>query len=224
MRNLSGVVVLFFACCFSFGYASEAIAEYRESGRKKTDGRGLSMSFLEKKLMSTADLVKLARVKSSGAVAEQYRQSLPIPVIKSEGLRVVFLYSPALALPKQPVKLNPPQYMLQLSALTGNLFEIRSVNSGDFGQSHGASDLIGTFMMPEGMTFETFIHKQDSLFQLYDTLMPEFVLRRTTASEETRKSAKEFDRLFHILSEPPLLPYYRAAGKEFFDWLAQINR
>lgn len=61
--------------------------------------------------MKVADLVKSARMKSGGVVSEQHRQSLPVPLFRNGNLLIAFLYCPALALPKQPVKMSPPSIL-----------------------------------------------------------------------------------------------------------------
>lgn len=169
-----------------------------------------------------ADLVKSARIQSSGTVPEQSRQSLPVPVFRNGNLLIAFLYCPALALPKRPVKMSPPQHIVFLRADTGSLVELRAITSKDFGQNHRPGELIGTFGIPEKMTVEDFIIKLDRLYGLYDILLPEFALRKTKTDPRIKAAAREFNALFPLLSEPPLKPYYRSLGMEYFNWVDEI--
>ena len=174
--------------------------------------------------MKVADLVKSARMKSGGVVSEQHRQSLPVPLFRNGNLLIAFLYCPALALPKQPVKISPPQYLVLLRPDTGSLVELKAVAPRDFGQTHKPGEMIGTFALPEKMTVEDFIIKLDRLYGLYDILLPDFALRKTKVDPRTRAAAREFNLLFPLLSEPPLKPYYRSLGMEYFNWVDEIAR
>jgi hypothetical protein len=211
--------------CYPSLPANGVITAPPQSGWQITNGgRSYRMSSTEQKFMKTAELVRLARVKSVETIAEQFRQSLPIPVVYSDGLCVLFLYCPALALPRQPVKMNPPHYLVRLNASTGALEEVRPATAKEFGQTHGPADLIGTFAMPQGMTVQEFMQKLDRLYKVYDALLPEFAARSAAVSQEAKTAAREFAQLFELLSEPPLRPYYRAAGKGFFPWIDQASR
>ena len=174
--------------------------------------------------MKVTDLVKRARMKSGGLVSEQHRQSLPIPAFRNGNLLIAFLYCPALALPKQPVKMGPPQYVVFLQPHTGAVVELKAVAPSDFGQYDKPSDMIGTFGLPEKMTADDFTVKQDRLYGLYDILLPEFALRKTKADPRVKAAAREFNALFPLLSEPPLKPYYRSLGIEYFNWVDEIAR
>lgn len=177
------------------------------------------------KYMKVKHLSRLALAKTEGSVADvSIRQLLPIPVIHRGGLQIVFLFCPALALPKQPVKMAPPQYMLTLNAVTGEREEFHAVTSKDFGLSHQRNELVGTFAIPDGMTVDEFSQKLDRLFEIYDELLPAFVQNEITPSDDIKKATDEFQQLFGIVSEPPMLPYYRAAGKEFFAWVDRFSR
>jgi len=177
------------------------------------------------KYMKIKHLNRLALANAEGSVADvSIRQLLPIPVIHRDGLRIVFLICPALAIPKQPVKMAPPQYMLSLNAVTGEREEFHAVTSRDFGLSHQRNELVGTFAIPDGMTASEFSHKLDRLFEIYDELLPVFVQNEMRLNDDIKKATKEFQQLFVIVSEPPMLPYYRAAGKDFFTWVDNVSR
>jgi hypothetical protein len=170
-----------------------------------------------------ADLVKSARTKSGGVVSEQHRQSLPVPVFRNGNLLIAFLYCPALALPKQSVKMSPPQYLVLLRPDTGSLVELKAVAPRDFGQTHKPGEMIGTYALLAGMTSDQVLQATDRLYRLYDLLLPGFYARPMSAGQEIIKAAKEFKELFRLLSESPLQPYYRFWGKDFFNWIDQVS-
>jgi hypothetical protein len=183
---------------------------------------GRFMSLNEVKLKNVEEIVRLAQMSASGAVADEFRQSLPIPIREAEGLRLAFFFCPALARPGQPVQLGPPQYVIRLDAATGGMLELRKVEPKDFQQSHNPGDIIGTFGMPAGLTTEEFMARRAALYKAYDALLPEFAAGRSRVSPDIKSQAVDFQKMFSLLSEPPLRPYYQATGKDFFKWLDYV--
>jgi len=182
----------------------------------------LSMPSNPPRFKNIAELTRHARIQAAGVAADEDRQSLPIPVLRAKGLRVIFFFCPALAKPGQPVGLRPPHYQAVLQPETGKLEELRAVTPRDFGQQHDETEVIGTFALPEGMSAEAFISKRDQLYGLYDILLPEFVAGRSVSDQRIRSVAKEFRQIFSVLSEPPLRPYYDSVGDKFFIWVEQL--
>ena len=156
-------------------------------------------------------------------VTDQDRQSLPVPVLDSAGLSLVFLYSKAVVRPKQPAILYPPRFLVRLSATAGDVVEQREVLPEEFGQASTPSEVIGTYALPDGMTLDEYKKMLDRLYALYDILIPAFASGKSPAGSDTVLAANEFRRIFSILGEYPLLPYYQATGKGFFDWIENLS-
>lgn len=173
--------------------------------------------------MKTEQLVRVGYINSEGAAGDGMRQSLPIPHKAPNGLRVDFFFCPALARPQQPIVLYPPIFLTTLHADSGQLDMLRSVEPRNFGQAHGRDDPIGTFGMPSGMTVDEFIEKRSTLYETYDVLLPAFARGVTPGDPKLKRAAQDYTTLFELLSEPPLLPYYRAVGAEFFAWVARMR-
>ncbi len=173
--------------------------------------------------MDIAMLARQAYIQSIGRITDQDRQSLPIPVLDPAGLSVVFLYSKSVVRPKQPVILYTPRFLVRLSATTGNIVEQREIMPEEFGQACPPSEIIGTHTLPDGMTLDEYKRMLDRLYELYEILLPAFASGKSHAGRGNGMVAKEFERIFSILSEQPLLPYYRATGKDFFDWIENIS-
>ncbi len=72
--------------------------------------------------------------------------------------------------------------------------------------------------MPAGMTANDFVQKRTRLFAIYDELAPAFGRQQPSVASHA-PLAREFLKLFDALHEPPLKPYYQAAGQAFFDWV-----
>jgi hypothetical protein len=171
---------------------------------------------------TTVELVKLARIYSSGVVPDEFRQSLPIPVRTPAGTGFRFFFCPAQARPKEPTQLAPPAHALLLQAEHGQFVELRAVNSADFGQKHPAHQPIGSVAMPAGWNYETYLEHQTRFYKLVDYLLPYFTAQTNSLSQEGRHFAREYLDLFQKLSEPPLLPYYESAGETFFAWIRRV--
>lgn len=170
--------------------------------------------------MTTKDLYRQARIQSSGVVPDEWRQSLPIPVLFEGELRMVFWFAPAVVSPTEGARLAPPQYLCRLNPKDGKLEELRAVTPSFFGKSDDAKTPLGAFRLPEGMTAEQFLQNQDLLFELYDKLAPPFAAGQP-ADGEFKALIGDFRRLFKQLSEPPLHPYYRKVGQDYFQWLGE---
>lgn len=188
--------------------------------RVENDLEEVIMADSKTKFIPTVEIVRRALMQASGVVADEDRQSFPIPVIQDNEPWIIFLFSPSLAKPKEPTKLYPPGYFLRLNAKTGVFKELLSVTPRNFEQNHSSEEIIGEISMPAGMSFEEFIHQRNRLYELYDMLLPVFFAECEMEDRQLNVSSKEFITLFRLLSEPPLWPYYRAKGSEFFDWIA----
>jgi hypothetical protein len=112
--------------------------------------------------------------------------------------------------------------LLSLDA-SGRFEELRAVTSREFGQFHRPDEIIGTYGLPEGMTYEQYDQKLARLNEVYDVLLPEFGAGRSGVRPEVVSAAKEFTDLFDLLSEPALKPYYAFLGRDFFAWIDQIS-
>jgi hypothetical protein len=198
---------------------------YDASASATTTEKNESMSPASTRFKKMEELVRLGRLYSAGAVADEFRQSLPIPRRSPDGLRVDFFFCAAFARPGQPVVLGPPHFLIAVHADSGQLDYLRAVGPKDFGQSHGKDESIGTFGMQEGMRVEEFMDKRATLYATYDILLPAFARGGMAVVDDgVREAAREYKVLFRILSEPPLLPYYHALGQEFFTWVAHTGR
>jgi hypothetical protein len=62
------------------------------------------------------------------------------------------------------------------------------------------------------------------MFDLYPSLVLAWQGKMSPRHDGLRQPAQEFLRLFGRLSEPPLIPYYYALGKQFFDWVREAAK
>ena len=167
--------------------------------------------------MDFEELMRQARILVADKVPEQSRQSLPIPARLSKGLHVGFMFAPSQAMPGLN-RLAPPNWVAWLLPSTGTLAALQPVTPALLGQQHDPRQMIGEFRLPAGMTAEAYLIERHKLLDLYATLMPAWDGGLPPQQPGLKGPAAEFLRLFGLLSEPPLIPYYHALGAPFFDW------
>lgn len=201
-------------------YMADITLDHRDNNYLK----GVSMAECKANFVKMSDMNRRAFMQASGVVADEDRQSFPIPVIQHGEPWIIYLFSPSLARPKAPTKMSPPTYTIQLNASTGKLKKLLTVTPRDFNQKHETGEMIGELAMPAGLSFEDFTRKRDRLYELYDELLPVYFANCKIEDSTLHASAKEFKQLFDLLSESPLWPYYRSVGGNFFDWISENQR
>lgn len=180
------------------------------------------MAYGQTALMKVEALIQQARFHPAGALPTETHQSYPVPVRGKEGLRVLFMYCPSHASMEEGLVLLAPYYVAYLNAVTGVFEEMRRVTPKELGRPDQPDQRIGAYVMPPGISREEFVVLQAQLYEGYDALMPLFLAGQTRASPETKRLASEFRRLFLLITEAPLEPYYSVVGQDFFHWLDQI--
>jgi hypothetical protein len=172
-----------------------------------------------------ANLYPLARLRASGAVPDEARQSLPIPVRKSGGAQVLFFFCPAQLSAREGLRVAPPDYLERIDPATGALVELRAVTPADFGQRHAPDEPLGSVALAADLTPEQYVALRSQLFALYDRLLPAFAAgAERSPGDALRRDARELRAAFERLREEPLAPYYAAIGAEFFAWLEAVAR
>jgi len=163
-------------------------------------------------------------VSRSMTLPDETRKSAPIPVRGAKNLEIVFLFSPSRLSPKEGAFLSAPTHRMTLNAQTGKFEGLKAIKPADLGVADKPGQEIGLYQQPAGVTVDEAIARQNRLYELYDILLPPFAAQRANLSEEQRKFAVEFQKLFPQVTEPPLEKYYRTVGKEFFNWIDQAAR
>lgn len=176
--------------------------------------------------MSFSQLMKLGRTQAGEQVAEQSRQSLPVPVPAraDRPLRIAFMYCPSQALPGVN-RLAPPSQVVWLDPATGALIAVRAVTPQSFGRQDPPDEVLGEFRLPPGMTADNYLALRERLLQLYDRLFPVWAQSAKPPQDEAlTAAAREFLQIFGQISEPPLIPYYYSLGLAYFDWVRVAAR
>jgi hypothetical protein len=103
---------------------------------------------------------------------------------------------------------------------------MKNVTPAALGVNDEPGKMLGRFGLPERMTSDQYLAEQGRLYESYDFLLPIWAsgLKLEEASDQPRAVSHEFRRLFATVSEPPLEPYYRAVGRDFFGWIDRGTR
>lgn len=172
------------------------------------------------------EIIALVQAGPAASLPDETHQSFPIPLPPSSGsLRIAFLFAPSHLQRDVGLVLSAPASIAFLSASTGEVLEKGPVTPADLGVRHAAREVLGPFRLPEKMSAEEYAAQRERLYNAYDALLPAFAAGRRGAAldERTRSAAREFLALFGRLSEPPLAPYYRSLGKDFFLWIERAT-
>ncbi len=149
--------------------------------------------------------------------------SHPIPMRGSQGPLAAFLYCGANLVYGEGIYLLPPGHMAFVNCDDAKPIELRPVQPADFGQNDAQDEFLGLHKAREGVTEEEFRANKALLYQSYDLLFSPFAANHTDLSLEAKQSVQNFKYLFEQVTEEVLLPYYHAAGRDFFTWLDTVS-
>src|ERR1700722_5464298 len=171
--------------------------------------------------LPVTQLIKQARLYPAQALPKLTHQSYPIPVRGGRaGIQVLFFYGRGEIIePRDGLKIWSPEYIAYVNAITGKFEELKAVAQGDFGQKNPADKPIGKYLTLAERLVAEFANKLALWFQAYDAIFPSFASGAYGLTPELQQAARDFARLTPEILEAPLMPYYQAAGREFFEWL-----
>jgi len=181
----------------------------------------------KKRFKSIEELTQLAEREIGFFEGGGPSQSLPVPVRRQRQVLIAFMVY-FYAFKPDMSWVSPPGEVIWLDPVSGKLIAKTNVTPADFGQPTPRSFDEGMkewkFSMPPGMTVDSFDKLNDRLFVLYDILFEVWATKPSTRSSALHATAREFVKAFDAISEPPLLPYYNALGREYFEWVRALAR
>jgi hypothetical protein len=178
-------------------------------------------------LKKIRELVALAQSGPGASLPDETHQCYPIPLpATASSMKVAFLYSPSHLQRGVGLVLSAPNHEALLDLASGRTVEMKKVTPAELGVNDEPGKNLGRSGLPEGMTPEQYLAEQGRLYDSYDVLLPIWAsgLKLEEATDQPRAVAHEFRRLFARVSEPPLVPYYRAVGRDFFGWIDRAAR
>ena len=150
------------------------------------------------------------------------RQSLPVPIRRQDQSLIAFMFCFYTFMPDL-VQIWPPDTVVWLDPVDGKLIAKTAVSPADFGQTPPANEgFEWKFSMPPGMTTDSYAELRKHFFALYDALFEVWATSPSARSSALQNAAREFLNIFDWVSEPPLLSYYNALGREYFEWVQAL--
>lgn len=116
-----------------------------------------------------------------------------------------------------------PVYVVYVDARTGSKLGdtgyLNEARPAHFGIPDPAGQVVGHWDDPNALPQERIPVLVARIHAALDTLLPLYADENRPWTEEATKAAREVRDLFPLAAEPGLWPYYRAEGRELFDWV-----
>ena len=174
--------------------------------------------------MTTSEVYQRAVPILAGLLSDATRQGLPVPVRRGEALRLAVIVCPVVIGGPNGTVIGVPTHVGEFALATGELDELRTVTPAEFGQPVAPDGVLGTWQPAPELTFARVRELRAQLFADLDILLPAFARDDRAPAAPVVEAARRFEPAFALLGEPPLAPWYRALGRDFFDWLDRLPR
>jgi hypothetical protein len=125
--------------------------------------------------------------------------------------------------PEQGLQVWPPHYSAQFGAEDAKFLEIRSVQPGDFNLKDDPNAPIGPAPALQVKLEAEYLTKLLAWLQAMDALMPAFVAGQAALPPNSKQTARDAQKLYEAVAEPPLKPYYAFVASSFFTWLGKVS-
>jgi hypothetical protein len=167
---------------------------------------------------TTEALVKLAGTSPARwrGIPREASQSYPVPIKVDGELRLAFLfYRKRVAPPADPI-ITVPRNLLQVTWAAGTIAAVMKLPEGFFKLPVPDDGVLGPYKLAPEITIPIWHDKRAALFALYDQLLPAY--EQGVPLDDALQ--QQFWAAFEELVEQPLLPYYQALGRDFFNWIS----
>jgi hypothetical protein len=148
--------------------------------------------------------------------------TLPMVCYDADRLMLVNMFYWTRSIPNEGMYITDPQYIGMADLLSGDFKFIKQ-----FEDAWQPKELLPAPWMHTPYRFEKpeeILAEYDSLYALYDRLIPFFVSRNRLPSNDSVADAKQYLLVFDRHAEKPLLPYYQKFGGSFLDRVREIAR
>jgi hypothetical protein len=151
-------------------------------------------------------------------VAIELLASWPIPEQGKNGVGFWFFYYASFGPPPaKEFKLYPPCWRVWISQDDGAISQLERIEPKHVGLDVKERQPFATHAWPRDWTLEVADRKRAELLEAYETVLPLWQKRK--GEQADLPEVADFRKRFLELTEPPLIPCYRALGKNFFAWL-----
>ena len=172
--------------------------------------------------MTTSEVYQRALPILAGLLSDSTRQGLPLPVLRDGAIRLAVLVCPVVLGGPDGTVIGVPTHVGEFELGSGELALLRTVVPADFGQSPRPDGVLGTYRPGPELTFQRTGELRQQLFADADAIIPAFARADRNPPPDVAEAARRFEQTFAALQEPPLAPYYRALGRDLFDWIDRL--
>jgi hypothetical protein len=175
-------------------------------------------------LRTSRELVESARARAATSMPTESYQSYPIPGEARGARRVTFLHGISRLEFGSGLYLIAPSFRIDLDAATGGVLDATPIAPSDLGVADEPGKTLGRFGLPKGVSPEDYVKAREALLDAYDRLLGPWYAGEVPpeTGRSSRAAAPEMKRVFAVVGEPPLAPYYAAVGRAFFAWVNEL--
>ncbi len=178
---------------------------------------GRYLSCRREELMTFEDLIDRARHTTAQVYPTQTFQSQPIPGRSGNRPTVMFMYGPQAVRPGS-ITYWATEHFVEFDAQTGALLSTREYHGPVPPGFRG-----GDFSLPPGMSLAQFEDKRTEYYAALERVRWPYA-DQATPTPELVAAARSVRDLAPLVLEPPLMPFYRAVGADFFAWIDRTAR
>ena len=150
-------------------------------------------------------------------LSEQHRLSLPFPAKVEGRYWIGFLVYQAIPRHAKPSVIYPPVHLVCLDPASLALHKRISILPSGVVASHSPRESIGEYGIPAGMGYQDYLDAANRLSKLVPSLCNR--MNRPDEKPDLSPEGAQYQRLFQLLAEAPLKPYYQHFGRDFFKAL-----
>lgn len=161
----------------------------------------------------------LKQINTNSAVRENIPMGLgmgfPVLSIKDDRLLVTVFYYRSVLRPEDQTLLMPPEYLLTFDYPSGKLTSFENLRLDTRYSKTDFDKPLGTFRHEAVKHLDRSEYKQ-AKEELYDTLN-KLIAFLGDEGKFTQKDESSLIKLYSMMAEPPLYPFYKAASPKFFE-------
>lgn len=175
----------------------------------------------EQRFKSAKELMDIADGRS-GLPDDSGGMSFPVPVKSGRELGVaIFFFGTSAAGGK--FRIYPPHHLMELGAASGEVRNFGARTPAQFGVNDAPEQPIAVSDIRPG-TGSEYQMKRVRFLEISPRVWALYGAGSKKLSAEDVTLVREYAALFDAIAKEPLIPYYKAVGKEFFAWLDQMAK
>jgi hypothetical protein len=152
-------------------------------------------------------------------IPDELALSFPIPIYYFNRFLMAFMYFRKVGFPPARPKVYPPEYWVIIDPETKDIVELTTAKPEYIQITYLPNQPLGEHKLSLPLSVKEYLEKKAMLYDLYDCILPLYKTAKNSLAEDEKQAIHQFYNIFNLLSEKPLLPFYRALNPDFFSWL-----